>query len=168
MTKAVTRVVIQRAYDDAAPDDSTLIAWAEAALAGFDDTGEVTVRLVDADEMQDLNKTYRGKDGLTNVLSFPVEEDIRSLHGLLGDIVICPEVVRAESSDQSKPLDAHYAHLVIHGVLHLLGYDHIEDDEATAMESLETSLLATLGISDPYVDRGVERGIERDIERAAS
>ncbi|MFK8031515.1 MAG: rRNA maturation RNase YbeY [Gammaproteobacteria bacterium] len=146
-------VIVQRATDDVTPDSKVLVAWAEAALANFDEVGEVTIRLVDAGEMQSLNKTYRDRDALTNVLSFPVDEDIRSLHGLLGDIVICPVVVDTEARDQSKTREAHYAHLVIHGVLHLLGYDHIEDDEALAMESLETSLLASLGISDPYIDR---------------
>ncbi len=153
----MTDVVIQRAYDDDAPSDEALIGWAQAVLSLFEskdeETGEVTLRLVGAEEMQSLNRTYRDKDKLTNVLSFPVEEDIRTLHGLLGDVVICPVVVDREAVKQHKERDAHYAHLVIHGVLHLLGYDHIEDSEASKMEALETSTLATLGIGDPYIER---------------
>ena len=153
----MTDVVIQRACDDDTPSDEELAGWAQAVLSLFESKGEtigeVTLRLVDAEEMQSLNRTYRDKNKLTNVLSFPVEEDIRTLHGLLGDVVICPVVVDSEATRQHKERDAHYAHLVIHGVLHLLGFDHIEDSEATKMEALETSTLATLGISDPYVER---------------
>ncbi len=146
----MTDVVIQRACDHDTPDDSALISWARAALNDTDADGEVTIRLVEPVEMQSLNRSYRDKDALTNVLSFPVESEIRTLHGLLGDIVICPEVVDAEASSQHKTRDAHYAHLVIHGVLHLLGFDHIDDADANEMETLETRLLASLGISDPY------------------
>lgn len=149
----MTDIVIQRACDDDAPDDAALIGWARAALELADDSGEVTLRLVAPDEMQMLNRTYREKDQLTNVLSFPVEADIRALHGLLGDIVICPAVVDQEARQQHKDRDAHYAHLVIHGVLHLLGYDHLDDEEATRMEAIETRLLASFGIGDPYVER---------------
>ena len=146
-------VVIQRACTDDAPDDDALISWAETALSKEHNAGEVTLRLVDQTEMQSLNRTYRGKDKLTNVLSFPVEADIRSMHGLLGDVVMCPVVIDHEAREQCKERDAHYAHLVIHGVLHLLGFDHIEDEEAAEMEAMETRLLASIGIGDPYVDQ---------------
>ena len=146
-------VVIQRACDDITPDDEALAGWANAALVLTDKRGEITLRLVGADEMQTLNRTYRNKDALTNVLSFPVENDIRTRHDLLGDVVICPVVVADEARRQHKPTEAHYAHLVIHGVLHLLGFDHLTDEEATQMEALETRLLASFDISDPYVER---------------
>ena len=149
----MTEIVIQRACDNDAPDDAALTGWVQTALSDVGDAGEVTLRLVDQVEMQTLNRTYRDKDALTNVLSFPVEADIRLLHGLLGDVVICPAVVDREAAQQHKDRNAHYAHLVIHGVLHLLGFDHIEDHEANKMEALETRLLASLGISDPYVER---------------
>lgn len=146
-------IVIQRACDHDAPDDAALTGWAKAALALAEQSGEVTLRLAAAEEMQLLNRTYRDKDRLTNVLSFPVDAEIRAQHGLLGDVVICPAVVDDEAREQHKNRDAHYAHLVIHGVLHLLGYDHLEDDEATHMEAIETRLLASFGISDPYAER---------------
>ncbi len=152
----MTDVVVQRACEDDAPSDDALIGWVNVLLSSFEqerEFGEVTLRLVSAEEMQSLNRTYRDKDKLTNVLSFPVEDEIRSLHGLLGDVVICPTVVDREAEEQNKQRDAHYAHLVIHGVLHLLGYDHIEESDATEMEALETRTLATLGISDPYIER---------------
>lgn len=146
----MTDLVIQRACSDYAPDNDLLANWAQCALDECDTAGEVTLRLVDSKEMQTLNRTYRNKDALTNVLSFPVDDDIRTLHGLLGDIVICPAVVEQEAQAQRKPRDAHFAHLVIHGVLHLLGYDHTENSDAEVMEALETRILASLGISDPY------------------
>ncbi len=152
----MTDVVVQRACEDDAPSDDALIGWVNVLLSSFEEErefGEVTLRLVSAEEMQSLNRTYRDKDKLTNVLSFPVEDEIRTLHGLLGDVVICPVVVDREAEEQNKQRDAHYAHLVIHGVLHLLGYDHIEESDATEMEALETRTLATLGISDPYIER---------------
>ncbi len=152
----MTDVVVQRACEDDAPSDDALIGWVNVLLSSFEqerEFGEVTLRLVSAEEMQSLNRTYRDKDKLTNVLSFPVEDEIRTLHGLLGDVVICPVVVDREAEEQNKQRDAHYAHLVIHGVLHLLGYDHIEESDATEMEALETRTLATLGISDPYIER---------------
>lgn len=143
-------VVVQRACNDYAPDDALLMEWAESVLTQFEHPGEVTVRIVDAAEMQSLNHTYRQKNALTNVLSFAVDDDIRTLHGLLGDIVICPAVVEQEAREQGKPRDAHFAHLIVHGTLHLLGYDHIEDSDAETMEAMETATLATLGINDPY------------------
>lgn len=130
--------------------------WVLAALAGagrrFD--SEVAIRIVDAAEGQAMNLQYRHKDYATNVLSFPAEvpeglpEDFDFPQ--LGDLVICAPVVAREAAEQGKALDDHYAHLTVHGVLHLLGFDHIEDDEAEEMEALERRILAGLGIADPY------------------
>lgn len=127
-----------------------LESWVETALAGRREQAEVCIRLVDNDESRALNREYRGKDNPTNVLSFPVEVPEGIPLDLIGDLVICAPVVAAEAQEQNKnPMD-HWAHLVIHGTLHLLGFDHIKDDEAQEMEALETQLLAQLGIADPY------------------
>ncbi len=117
--------------------------WARAALAG---SGQVTIRLVDADEGRALNRDYRGKDYATNVLSFPYE----SRPAVVGDLVICPAVVAREATEQGKPLLAHFAHLTVHGMLHLQGRDHDNDADAETMEAEETRILAALGYADPY------------------
>ena len=118
--------------------------WARAALEGG---GQVTIRLVDAQEGRELNNGYRQKDYATNVLSFPYETEPR----LAGDLVICPEVVEREALEQGKSLSAHYAHLVVHGMLHLQGYDHeTGEQDAEAMENEERKILAILGFLDPY------------------
>ena len=119
------------------------VRWARAALIGG---GEVTIRLVDADEGQTLNNEYRGKDYATNVLSFPYETEPL----VMGDLVICPSVVAREASEQNKPLAAHYAHLTVHGMLHLQGWDHENDDDARLMEDKETEILAAMGYPNPY------------------
>ncbi len=118
--------------------------WAKAALRV--DT-EVTIRIVDETEGRELNKTYRGKDYATNVLTFPLTEEPY----LIGDIVICAPVVAAEAIAQNKPLEAHYAHLTVHGILHLHGYDHDIEAQAALMESLETAIVSKLGYADPYL-----------------
>lgn len=118
--------------------------WARAALVGG---GEVTIRLVDADEGQTLNNEYRGKDYATNVLSFPYDTE----PVVMGDLVICPSVVAREAAEQNKPLAAHYAHLTVHGMLHLQGWDHENDDDAQAMENEEKEILAAMGYPDPYL-----------------
>ena len=131
------------------PLRAAFVRWARAALAGG---GEITIRLVEADEGQSLNNAYRGKDYATNVLSFPYDTEPR----VMGDLVICPAVVAREATEQNKPLEAHYAHLVVHGMLHLQGWDHENDDEAQAMEDEEREILAALGYADPYLaDRAV-------------
>ncbi|MEX2961156.1 rRNA maturation RNase YbeY [Microbulbifer sp. TYP-18] len=132
------------------PSDDQLRTWATAALANTRGDAELTVRIVDEEESRQLNRRYRQRDKPTNVLSFPaaLPEDLDL--PLLGDLVICAPVVAREARQQQKPLSAHWAHMVVHGTLHLLGYDHIEDTDAEIMESLETRLLAGLDIPDPY------------------
>ncbi|MGC3893518.1 rRNA maturation RNase YbeY [Pseudomonas urmiensis] len=144
---------LQRATDAAAPDDAAFRRWCELALRQRSADSEMTIRLVDEAEGRELNHTYRHKDYATNVLSFPADVPDELLDiPLLGDLVICVPVVEREAAEQGKALEAHWAHLVIHGCLHLLGYDHIEDDEAEEMEALERTLLAELGHPDPYAD----------------
>ena len=145
-------VDIQCASTEPVPEEDDIRKWIRATLAS--QTGswdrEVSVRLVDIAEMTTLNQTYRGKSGPTNVLSFPAElpEDVDL--PLLGDIVICAPVVRAEAAGQHKDSSAHWAHMTVHGTLHLLGYDHIEQEQASIMEALETAILAELNYPCPY------------------
>ena len=116
------------------------------ALAALKEDAEVALRLVDEVEGRELNHDYRGKDYATNVLTFPLTEE----PVLMGDIVLCHAVVEKEALEQGKPLEAHYAHLIVHGILHLQGYDHETDEEAAVMESLETQIITKLGYADPY------------------
>ncbi len=125
------------------------VRWARAALVGG---GEIAIRLVEADEGQALNKEYRGKDYATNVLSFPYDSE----PVVMGDLVICPSVVAREANEQNKPLAAHYAHLTVHGMLHLQGWDHDNDEDAEAMENEEREILAALGYPDPYLGNPAE------------
>jgi probable rRNA maturation factor len=126
--------------------------WVAAALQGARrrKPAELSIRIVDIDEGRALNRDYRGKDYATNVLSFPAELPPGIDLPLIGDLAICAPVVLHEAAEQSKLARDHWAHLTIHGVLHLLGHDHIEDAEAERMEKLETRILAGLGIADPY------------------
>ncbi|NDJ58464.1 rRNA maturation RNase YbeY [Enterobacteriaceae bacterium 4M9] len=133
------------------PNEALFQRWLDAAVIPFQEDAEVTVRLVDEPESHELNLTYRGKDKSTNVLSFPFEAPPGIELPLLGDLVICRQVVEQEAQEQGKPLEAHWAHMVVHGSLHLLGYDHIEDDEAEEMEALETEIMLALGYADPYI-----------------
>ena len=130
--------------------------WARSALAGRRRDAEVSIRIVDAAESQALNRRYRGQDKPTNVLAFPAELPPELELPLLGDLVICRQVVEAEAAAQAKPPDAHWAHMVVHGTLHLVGYDHESAAEAEAMEALETEILAELGWPDPYQQRDSE------------
>ena len=132
------------------PAAGTLRAYAEAALAGRRKDGELSVRIVDADEGRALNRDYRHKDYATNVLSFPAELPPGVPLPILGDLVLCAPVIAREAEEQGKPLKHHYAHMLVHGVLHLLGHDHMDEAEAEAMEAIEREVLAGLGIPDPY------------------
>lgn len=134
------------------PDEATLRGWTEAALsvAGRREDAELTIRIVNESESAALNETYRRKQGPTNVLSFPFEAPPDVVLPLLGDIVICAPVVLREAVSQRKQPAAHWAHMVAHGVLHLLGYDHQSDVQAERMESLEHRILTGLGYPDPY------------------
>ncbi|MBB10703.1 MAG: rRNA maturation RNase YbeY [Alcanivorax sp.] len=138
-----------------APDESRLCDWVRhAAQTAGGVVGDITLRIVDEDEIRTLNREYRDKDKHTNVLSFPFEmpeglpED--AMEPLLGDIILCAPVVRREAMEQNKTLEAHWAHMVTHGVLHLLGYDHIDDDDAQIMEAMEIRALNEQGFADPY------------------
>lgn len=127
--------------------------WVELAVASQHITeAEVTIRLVTSEESQMLNLTYRGKDKPTNVLSFPFEAPAEIELNLLGDLVVCADIVEQEAQQQNKQLSHHWAHMIVHGTLHLLGFDHENDDEAHTMESLERQILTKLGIDDPYQD----------------
>ncbi|MCL2636107.1 MAG: rRNA maturation RNase YbeY [Betaproteobacteria bacterium] len=128
---------------DGLPVRADFLRWARAALPGG---GEIVIRLVDVDEGQALNRDYRGKDTATNVLSFPYDHE----PVVRGDLVICPAVVAREAAEQNKPAAAHYAHLTVHGMLHLQGWDHDNDADAQAMEDKEREILAALGYPDPY------------------
>lgn len=126
--------------------------WLEQALRDERAEAEVTIRIVDEAESRQLNHTWRGKDKPTNVLSFPFEAPPGIALPLLGDLVICRQVVEAEAAAQRKTAEAHWAHMVVHGCLHLLGYDHIDDAEAEIMEARERRILAAMGYPDPYQD----------------
>lgn len=137
------------------PDEALFQRWVDAVIPPFQEESELTIRLVDVAESHELNLTYRGKDKPTNVLSFPFEAPPGIEMPLLGDLIICRQVVEQEASEQGKPLEAHWAHMVVHGSLHLLGYDHIEDDEAEEMEGLETEIMLALGYEDPYISEKI-------------
>ncbi|MFA0114935.1 rRNA maturation RNase YbeY [Vibrio sp. 10N.261.46.E11] len=133
------------------PTEQDIQLWLDKTIPQFQENAELTVRIVDTQESHQLNHEYRGKDKPTNVLSFPFEAPPGMELNLLGDLIICRQVVEKEAEEQSKPLLAHWAHMVVHGSLHLLGYDHIEDDEAEEMESLETEIMQAMGFEDPYI-----------------
>ncbi len=134
------------------PDIKTLESWAEAALsaAGYEKEAELTVRMADPEEIRALNRDYRGVDRPTNILSFPFECPPGIELPLIGDLVICEEILRREAEEQGKTYQEHFAHLIIHGTLHLIGYDHIEPKDAQVMEPLEIRALAALGYQNPY------------------
>ena len=161
MTKGPIRLDVAVSY--AAPRAGLPAAvsfrkWVAAALDGRIREADLAIRIVGTKEGRALNRHYRGKDYATNVLSFPAEmaEGVKMPKGfkmpLLGDLVICAPVVAREAKEQHKPAVAHYAHLTVHGVLHLLGWDHDDDKEAEAMEQLERDILAELGLPDPYAE----------------
>jgi probable rRNA maturation factor len=128
------------------PTRSQFRKWAKAAL---ERDAEVAIRIVGEDEGRELNRDYRGKDYPTNVLTF-VYDDLPPEAGLMGDLVLCAPVVEKEAAEQGIPLEAHYAHLTVHGVLHLQGFDHEDDAEAQIMENRESQIVIKLGYADPY------------------
>jgi probable rRNA maturation factor len=138
------------------PPASAFRIWSEAALADREGDAQLVIRVVDEAESRALNHAYRGKDRPTNVLSFPFQAPqgvpAEEVGDYLGDLVICAPVVEREADEQGKPLAAHWAHMVVHGVLHLRGYDHQDDAQARAMEDRERGILDGLGISDPYAE----------------
>ncbi|WP_158969969.1 rRNA maturation RNase YbeY [Paraglaciecola sp. L3A3] len=152
--------------DNNIPSEENFQLWTNTVLSQLNlQNKEITIRIVDEDEIRQLNHQYRGKDKTTNVLSFPFEipelfvaEGMalkdnaadQQVINLLGDLIICTQVVAQEAEKQGKQNLDHWAHMIVHGTLHLLGYDHIEDDEADAMETLEISILQKLAIDDPY------------------
>ncbi len=144
---------LQLASEASVPSEAQFRLWCEMGLRMRSADSELTIRLVDETEGRELNHTWRHKDYATNVLSFPadVPDDLLDIP-LLGDLVICAPVISREAQEQGKALDAHWAHMVIHGCLHLLGFDHIDDEEADEMEALERTLLGELGYPDPYAD----------------
>ncbi|NMT65426.1 rRNA maturation RNase YbeY [Marinobacter orientalis] len=150
-------VDLQRAFDlPGVPEDADFEHWAQAAWLG-EDPSEVTIRIVASDESAELNSQYRGKSGPTNVLSFPFEAPAGITVPLAGDLVICAPVVEKEAAEQQKTLTEHWAHMVVHGMLHLQGYDHIDDGDAEVMEALEIRLLGQLGFNNPYETEETEK-----------
>lgn len=133
------------------PAESSFVAWIEAALQRDYAALEQTLRIVGEDESRELNRRYRGKNAATNVLSFAAENEYLD-YDCLGDLVICAPVVAAEAAAQGKSEDAHWAHMVVHGMLHLQGYDHQDPAETRIMEQLEVKILDTLGYTNPYND----------------
>lgn len=136
---------------DDVPSERQFTDWAQAALTG--DAGserEITIRIVDEHECAQLNQTYRHKEGSTNVLSFTHEDPPGVKTDILGDLVICAPVIKREAIEQNKKLSAHWAHMVVHGIMHLRGYDHEQKQQAEEMEAFETKILTGLGFDKPY------------------
>lgn len=154
MTTGPTRLEVSVSYGlprTGIPSATSFRRWVAAALDGRIRQADLAIRLVDAKEGRALNRHYRGKDHPTNVLSFPADLPEGVKLPLLGDLVICAPVVDREAREQGKRLNDHYAHLTVHGALHLLGWDHEDEREAECMEQLEREILATIGIADPYL-----------------
>lgn len=141
---------VTKAADNELPDNATLRRWSRKALSGRVENATFCIRIVDQDEITELNSNYRQKNNATNVLSFPMEMEDEEGRQWLGDVVICAKIVNREAMEQGKTPEAHWAHMVVHGVLHLLGYDHILEDEAEIMEDLETQILTSLAYPAPY------------------
>lgn len=146
------QIAVEKEHD--LPTEDQLILWATSTLTTRTqyEEPELTIRIVDEEESQELNHEYRGKDKPTNVLSFPFEAPAHVPIPLLGDLVICKQVVEREAIEQGKTLTAHWAHMTVHGCLHLLGYDHIDDEEAEEMEGIERIVMAELDFDNPYKD----------------
>lgn len=140
------------------PDEAQFQRWVDASMASFEDDGdtEIVIRLVDDAESAELNQQYRHKQGPTNILSFPFEAPEGMELDLLGDLVICAPLIAKEAQQQNKQPEHHWAHITVHGVLHLLGYDHIEEAEAEQMEALEIEILSQLNIANPYLEESTQ------------
>nr|WP_200870641.1 rRNA maturation RNase YbeY [Methylobacter tundripaludum] len=144
---------IQAVFESAGqPDQQQIQLWVDTALDDYEQDTEIVVRIVDEQESAELNEQYRHKSGPTNILSFPVDLPEGIELDLLGDLVICAPVLEKEALEQDKLLAHHWAHIIVHGVLHLLGYDHIDDDEAELMENKEIAILNKLHINNPYTE----------------
>lgn len=145
-------VDLQLVSEDAyIPDESLFVQWCKAAILPYQESAELTIRVVDEEESLALNSAYRQKDYATNVLSFPADLPDEFLDiPLLGDLIICAPVVRKEAEQQQKAIEAHWAHMITHGCLHLLGFDHEDQEDAIEMESIEQALLMEQGYPDPY------------------
>jgi len=149
----VNQIEIQAVFESAGqPDQQQIQLWVDTALDDYEQDTEIVVRIVDEQESAELNEQYRHKSGPTNILSFPVDVPEGIELDLLGDLVICAPVVEKEALEQDKLLAHHWAHIIVHGVLHLLGYDHIDDDEAELMENKEIAILNKLHINNPYTE----------------
>ena len=153
------KITIQNACQDKLPINGKIIKnWVKLTLEEHIKRGELTVRLTTMDEITNLNMTYRQQNKPTNVLAFPSQlpDNIVLNYRLLGDVVICPAVLQQEATAQDVPLIAHWAHITIHGVLHLLGFDHIEANDAAQMQAAEITLLAKLGFNNPYHNEDID------------
>lgn len=149
----MNHVEIQAVFvSPAQPDSGQIQHWIDTALSDYPQDTEIVVRIVDGTESAELNKLYRHKEGPTNILSFPVDLPEGVDLDLLGDLVVCAPVLEREALEQHKVLTDHWAHIIIHGVLHLLGYDHIEASDAEIMEDKEIAILQKLNISNPYLE----------------
>ncbi len=133
------------------PNSKQIQSWVDAALQDYGKDTEIVIRIVDVNESAQLNKQYRHKQGPTNILSFPANLPEHIGLNLLGDLVACAPVIEREAIEQHKQLSHHWAHIIVHGVLHLLGYDHTDEDEAEIMENKEINILRTLNLSNPYL-----------------
>jgi probable rRNA maturation factor len=142
------------------PEPALIRQWADKACRCSDEV-VVSVQIVSRDEMRELNHTWRGKDKPTNVLSFPMELPGEVDLKILGDVVLCADVINAEAKQQHKSSAAHWAHMVVHGMLHLQGYDHVDDDQAEAMEALEIRILNQLGFANPYSENLARQAAEQ-------
>lgn len=150
MDKIILDLQIATSDSNDIPSQDKIQQWLTFILPQFVNEAELTIRIVDEKESQYLNNLYRHKDRPTNVLSFPFESPVEMETPLLGDLVICKQIVQKEALEQNKSLESHWAHMIVHGCLHLLGYDHIDDNEAQEMESIEIDIMAALGFANPY------------------
>ena len=135
------------------PEEGLIKKWVNSSLNGYIENAELTIRIVDKAEGAQLNEKWRNAQGPTNVLSFLYSDLNETTKSIQGDIVICAPLILREAAEQKKSVDAHWAHIIVHGILHLLGYDHDNENDANEMESLETSILGKLKIPDPYISK---------------